>query len=106
MLEQLVLLLQGLPPIGILAVAFLICYIENIFPPSPSDVALVFIGTFVGLGVISFPVLAVLSTFGSVTGFLTMYWLGNRFGRSLKVQVNFHFSLKVPLKKLKKYLSS
>lgn len=102
MLEQLVLLLQGLPPIGILAVAFLICYIENIFPPSPSDVALVFIGTFVGLGVISFPVLAVLSTFGSVTGFLTMYWLGNRFGLSLISSGKFPFLTKNAIEKAEK----
>ncbi len=102
MLEQLVLLLQGLPPIGILAVAFLICYIENIFPPSPSDVALVFIGTFVGLGVISFPVLAVLSTFGSVTGFLTMYWLGNRFGLSLISSGKFPFLTKSAIEKAEK----
>lgn len=102
MLEQLVLLLQGLSPIGILVVAFLICYIENIFPPSPSDVALVFIGTFVGLGVISFPVLAVIATIGSTTGFLTMYWLGNKFGLTLVNSGKFPFLTKGAIEKAEK----
>ncbi|MBL8004275.1 MAG: DedA family protein [Candidatus Kapabacteria bacterium] len=102
MLEQLVLLLQGLPPLGILVVAFLICYIENIFPPSPSDVVLVFIGTFVGLGVISFPVLAIIATIGSTTGFLTMYWLGNRFGLTLVNSGKFPFLTKGAIEKAEK----
>jgi membrane protein DedA with SNARE-associated domain len=102
MLEQLVLFLQGLPPMGILVVAFLICYIENIFPPSPSDVALVFIGTFVGLGVLSFPVLAIVSTVGSVTGFLTMYWLGHKFGLTLVNSGKFPFLTKGAIEKAEK----
>jgi membrane protein DedA with SNARE-associated domain len=102
MLEQLVLLLQGLPPMGILVVAFLICYIENIFPPSPSDVVLVFIGTFVGLGVISFPVLAIIATIGSTTGFLTMYWLGNKFGLTLINSGKFPFLTKRAIEKAEK----
>jgi len=99
MLEQIVLLLQGLSPIGILVVAFLVCYIENIFPPSPSDVALVFIGTFVGLGVVSFPIVAIIATIGSTTGFLTMYWLGHRFGLTLVNSGKFPFLTKGAIEK-------
>jgi membrane protein DedA with SNARE-associated domain len=48
--EQGIGLLQQLPPLGVLAVIFLIAYIENVFPPSPSDVLLVFAGALIGFG--------------------------------------------------------
>src|SRR5215475_13018965 len=78
-LEHAISWLQTLPPVGVLAVMFLIAYIENIFPPSPSDAALVFSGTLIGIGVIGFaPALAV-ATLGSVLGFMTAYVLGRYF---------------------------
>ena len=53
MIETLVTFFQGLPPTGVLALTFGIAYIENLFPPSPSDVLLVFIGTIVGSMVVA-----------------------------------------------------
>jgi membrane protein DedA with SNARE-associated domain len=79
LMEQAISWLQTLPPVGVLALMFLIAYIENIFPPSPSDAALVFSGTLIGIGVIGFaPALAV-ATLGSVLGFMTAYVLGRYF---------------------------
>ncbi len=80
MLESAVEFLQSLPPAGILAFVFFITYIENLFPPSPSDVLLVFCGTMVGIGTIGFMPMLLAATAGSVTGFLTMYWIGHEFG--------------------------
>ena len=78
-LEQAITWLQSLSPAGVLALMFFIAYIENIFPPSPSDVALVFAGTLVGLGVVGFaPALAV-ATLGSTLGFMTAYVVGRYF---------------------------
>jgi len=80
MLETLISFFQGLPPWGILVLTFGIAYIENLFPPSPSDVLLVFVGTIVGIGVVGFvPTLAV-ATLGSTAGFCTAYWLGRTYG--------------------------
>jgi membrane protein DedA with SNARE-associated domain len=80
-MEQAISWLQTLPPVGVLALMFLIAYIENIFPPSPSDVLLVFAGTLIGIGVVPFaPALAV-ATLGSVLGFLTAYVFGRYFER-------------------------
>ncbi|MBI5646075.1 MAG: DedA family protein [Ignavibacteriae bacterium] len=59
---------------------FLISYIENIFPPFPSDVVVVFAGSVVGLGVGSAPVTVLLASIGSTLGFLTMYEIGRRVG--------------------------
>ena len=83
MVEDLVLLAQTLPVWGILLGTFIVAYIENLFPPSPSDLLLVFIGTLCGIGVIDFTATLVIATTGSVTGFATAYWIGRKFGRSL-----------------------
>lgn len=83
MLEPLVDLLQGLPPAGVFLFAFLIAWVENLFPPSPSDVLLVLAGTLIGLGTVDFFPLLAVSTAGSVGGFATAYWLGRRYGPAI-----------------------
>ena len=83
MLETILTFLHQLPPIGVLAVAFSIAYIENLFPPSPSDVLLVFLGTLVGLDIVGFVPILVAASAGSTLGFVTAYWLGRRHGRKI-----------------------
>ena len=78
-MEQAISWLQTLPPVGVLAVMFLIAYVENIFPPSPSDAALVFAGTLIGIGVIGFAPALAMATLGRVLGFMTAYFLGRYF---------------------------
>jgi len=81
LLEQGINWLQHLPWQGVLALMFLIAYVENIFPPSPSDVLLVFAGTLIGLGTIGFTSSLLFSTLGSTLGFMTAYALGRYFER-------------------------
>jgi membrane protein DedA with SNARE-associated domain len=78
-MEQAISWLQSLPPLGVLALMFFIAYIENIFPPSPSDVILVFAGTLIGIGVVGFAPALVVATLGSTLGFMTAYVLGRYF---------------------------
>ncbi|MCI0525116.1 MAG: DedA family protein [Acidobacteria bacterium] len=78
-LEQAISWLQTLSPVGVLALMFFIAYIENIFPPSPSDMLLVFAGTLIGIGVIGFAPALVAATAGSALGFMTAYVLGRYF---------------------------
>lgn len=80
MLETIIALLKTLSPLGILLVTFAITFIENIFPPSPSDILLVFCGTLVGVSVVGFVPMLFSATAGSVAGFLVMYWIGYEFG--------------------------
>lgn len=80
MIEELVLTLQTLPVWGILWLTLGIAYIENLFPPSPSDLLLVFIGTLVGFGTVSFTSILIVATIGSVAGFVTAYAIGRRLG--------------------------
>jgi hypothetical protein len=58
---------------------FMIAYIENIFPPAPSDMLLVFGGTMIGFGTVEFPHALVAATLGSTTGFMSAYLLGRYF---------------------------
>ncbi|MES2767321.1 MAG: DedA family protein [Bacteroidota bacterium] len=79
MLESAIDFIQQLSPIGILLFACFITFTENIFPPSPSDLLLVFCGTLVGMGTIDFFPLTLMATLGSTVGFAVMYWLGLKF---------------------------
>jgi len=78
-MEQAISWLQTLSPVGVLALMFFISYIENIFPPSPSDVLLVFAGTLIGIGVVGFAPALIVATLGSTLGFMTAYVLGRYF---------------------------
>ena len=79
-MEQFVNYLAALNPIWIYCVAGTIAYIENVFPPLPSDVILVAAGSLAGFGRVDFALLLVLSTIGSTAGFFTMYKVGDWFG--------------------------
>ncbi len=83
LVEQLITWLQQLSPLGILAIIFFFAFIENVFPPSPSDVLLVFGGTLIGLGTIDFTSMLVVATLGSTLGFMTAYGLGRYFNERL-----------------------
>ncbi|HKQ05699.1 MAG TPA: DedA family protein [Blastocatellia bacterium] len=78
-IEHIVSLFQRLPPLGVLGMMFLVQYIENIFPPSPGDMLLVFGGTLIGLGTVGFFPSLLLATIGSTLGFMTAYYLGRSF---------------------------
>lgn len=83
MLEQGIFWLQQAPPWGVLMLMFLIAYIENIFPPAPSDMLLVFAGTMIGFGTIDFTSALVAATLGSTVGFVSAYLLGRYFERHI-----------------------
>jgi membrane protein DedA with SNARE-associated domain len=57
--------------------------LENIFPPSPSDSVLVFMGSLIALGTIGFVPLLLLATAGSLAGFMIMFYLGSKFGHGV-----------------------
>jgi len=82
------------PPLGVYLLFFAIAYLENVVPPVPGDVSVVFGGYLVAEGVISFPILFASTVFASVFGFLTMYWLGYKWGVGIKNNGRSHFILK------------
>src|SRR5262245_7869192 len=78
-MEQAYLWFQSLSPLVVLAMVFLIAYVENIFPPAPSDLLLVISGTLIGSGKISFAPALTMATLGSVLGFMSAYVFGRYF---------------------------
>ena len=75
--------LQQLSPFWVLAFMFFVAYIENVFPPSPSDVFLIFAGTMIGVGTVGFASSLLVATLGSTLGFLTAYLVGRYFQSSI-----------------------
>lgn len=72
--------LANLSDVWIYIAIFFIAYIENIFPPSPSDMVIVFGGSLAGVGQIEFLGALGAATLGSTLGFATMYSIGHWFG--------------------------
>lgn len=83
MLETVISILGSVPPELVLLIALFVAFIEHIFPPSPSDIIMVFIGTLVGVGSVDFLSTLSAATMGSILGFMTAYTIGKRYGRKL-----------------------
>ena len=82
-METIISTLQQLNPFWVYLTIFGIAYIENIFPPSPSDILIVAGGYLVGIEHIGFIQTLIIATLGSTTGFMTMYKIGDWFGLSI-----------------------
>lgn len=77
-------LISALPPLSIYLVFFLVAYIENVLPPIPGDVLVAFGGYLAAESVIGlFPIL-ILTTIASVIGFMSMYWIGSKWGEQIE----------------------
>lgn len=68
--------MEALSPLWAYAALLVIAYGENVVPPIPGDMAIVFGGYLVGIGKLSFPVVVLLATVGGAVGFMTMYAIG------------------------------
>ncbi|MCF8259264.1 MAG: DedA family protein [Melioribacteraceae bacterium] len=76
MFEEILTNISGFPPVYLYMILFFFAFIENLFPPSPSDVVIilgasVFSDSFFGLGLA-----LIISSLGSSLGFITMYYIG------------------------------
>lgn len=76
MIENILNYLSDLSPFFIYVVLFLFSYIENVFPPSPSDLVVVIGGSIIATGTINFIPTLILTTLGSLLGFMTLYYFG------------------------------
>ncbi len=90
-MEEFVLKIQTLDPLWVYVVVFAFAYIENIFPPSPSDAAIVVAGSLVALGRVGFVETLLIATLGSTIGFVTMYKAGDWFGVKILEQGKIKF---------------
>lgn len=96
-MEALIAYLQGLDPVLLYIVVFSVSFLENVFPPFPSDVVIVFLGSLVGLGKLNFILTFGFATVGGTLGFMLMYYVGHWFGDKIVERRKIRF---LPLDKL------
>lgn len=72
--------MDQLPPGWIYATIFAVAYLENVVPPIPGDMVIVFGGYLVGLGIVHLIPVVALAALGGTLGFMTMYAVGWQVG--------------------------
>lgn len=75
--------LGSFTPFFIYLTLFFFAYIENVFPPSPSDLVVVIGGSLVGAGTLHIIPTFLFATAGSLLGFLTAFIIGWQFDKKL-----------------------
>ncbi|HET6273601.1 MAG TPA: DedA family protein [Bacteroidota bacterium] len=98
-MEDFILSLQSLDPLLIYLAVFLIAFVENVFPPSPSDLVIVFAGSLVGIEHLGFVPALLTATAGSTLGFVAMYKIGDWFGDRVLEEGKIRF---IPITAVKK----
>lgn len=98
-MEDFIQYLQTLDPFLIYVAVISIAFIENIFPPFPSDIVVVFAGSLISVGQVGFLEVLILATVGSTVGFVAMYKIGDWFGDKILEQGKIKF---IPVEGVKK----
>lgn len=75
--------MQGLSPVWAYVTLLIVAYGENVAPPIPGDMVVVFGGYLAGLGQLHLGVVVFLSTIGGALGFMTMFAIGVQLGEAL-----------------------
>lgn len=104
--QEMVQLINSLPPLSIYLVFFLVAYIENVVPPIPGDVLVAFGGYLAAESIIGLLPVLLLTTVASVIGFMSMYWIGSRWGAQIQKKERRFWLLRfIPLEYLNKVRS-
>ena len=91
---------------SIYLVFFLVAYIENVVPPIPGDVLVAFGGYLAAESIIGLVPVLLLTTIASVIGFMSMYWIGSRWGAQIQKKERRFWLLRfIPLEYLNKVRS-
>ena len=99
MFEDILTGIATFPPFWIYITLFFFAFIENIFPPSPSDIVTVIGGSLVGTGTINFLLALSFTTLGSILGFAVMFYIGATIDKKLIHSGRFRF---IPVESLNK----
>ena len=90
-MEAVIRKLSELDPVWVYCAVASIAYLENVFPPFPSDVVIVAAGSIAGFGRVQFASILLAATAGSTLGFVTMYKVGDWFGASILAKGRMRF---------------
>jgi len=99
MFEDILTQISTFSPIWIYLTLFFFAFVENVFPPSPSDVVLVVGGSLVGTGAISFILALTFAILGSILGFMLMFYIGSTVDKKVIHSGKFKF---IPVESLDK----
>ena len=105
MLEDILHSLAGFPPLWIYVSLFFFSFIENIFPPSPSDVVIIVAGTLISSSIIHFIPTLIVTSVGSVLGFMTLFFIGTQVDKKIIEKGKFKFLSSEALQKAEKWFS-
>ena len=83
MLQQIISYISTLDISLVYLVLFFFSFLENIFPPSPSDFVVVFGATLIAHSTVGFIPILLITSFGSALGFIVMYYLSKLLGEKL-----------------------
>ena len=83
MIEHILDFISGLTPFWIYVSLFAFSFIENVFPPSPSDLVVVIGGSLIGTHSLHFVPTLLVTTIGSVAGFMTLFFIGTQFDKKV-----------------------
>lgn len=76
----------NMPLLLVYAFFLAVAYTENVFPPIPGDILVVFGGYLALEQVVDFTIIILLTTFGSVLGFMTLYYVGYKLGDEIRAK--------------------
>jgi membrane protein DedA with SNARE-associated domain len=91
--------MTALPVLSAYVMILIIAYGENVLPPIPGDMIVVFGGYLVGVGRLEMPLVILLATIGGAAGFMTMYAIGKRLGVAVAEEGRFRW---IPVNRIKK----
>ena len=83
MLEHILSYIAGLDPSWVYVILFFFSVIENIFPPSPSDLVVVIGSTVIAKSSVGFSTVLLVTGIGSALGFIAMFFVGKYFGEKV-----------------------
>lgn len=98
--EQYILFLSQIPFVLLLLAAFLATFVENIFPPAPSDMLAVAIAAVAGIKKDSVLLIILAAVLGSILGFYIMFILGRKFEHKIIDANKFQFISRNALSKV------
>jgi membrane protein DedA with SNARE-associated domain len=77
MFEDILSLISTSPPLLVYFLLFSLAFIENLIPPSPSDLGVLIGGSLIAASTINFVLALTFTTIGSITGFILMFYIGS-----------------------------
>lgn len=83
MIEHILDFISQLAPFWIYVALFFFSFVENVFPPSPSDLVIIVGGSLIGTGELHFIPTLLITTIGSVIGFMTLFYIGTQLDRKI-----------------------